>query len=161
MYITLDLVLLKTLDEEFEIIKSHSTIGGTILEASENLKGAASVARYHHERYDGTGYPSGLKGEDIPFHARIVSVADAYDAMRSDRVYRKGLSNEVIRKELVKGRGKQFDPNLLDVFVQMADMGELDIVCENANKQLTSAIEMGLIQNLNNHDDIGPGRVVL
>ena len=148
-------------DDEFEIIKSHSTIGGTILDASETLKSAADVARYHHERYDGKGYPSGLKGEDIPFHARIVSVADAYDAMRSDRIYRKGLSKEIIRQELVNGRGKQFDPDLLDIFVHMADTGELDTVCENANRQMTSAIEMGLIQKLNNHDDIGPGRVVL
>ncbi|MCR5456776.1 MAG: HD-GYP domain-containing protein [Clostridiales bacterium] len=142
----------KLTDEEFEIIKSHSTIGGTILDASENLKPAADVARYHHERYDGKGYPSGLKGEEIPFPARIVSIADAYDAMRSDRIYRKGLPKEIIRQELVRGRGKQFDPDLLDIFLQMEDTGELDEVCETANKQMTSVIERSLIEKLNKHE---------
>ena len=132
--------------EEFEIIKSHSTIGGKILDASDSLKGAANVARYHHERYNGSGYPAGLKGEEIPLHARVVAIADAYDAMRSDRIYRKGLSKEVIREELVNGKGGQFDPDMLDVFVQLADEGELDAVTENANKHLSTAIELGLIE---------------
>ena len=72
--------------------------------------------------------------------------ADAYDAMRSDRIYRKGLSKEAIREELINGKGKQFDPDMLDVFVNLADEGELDIVTENANKQLSTAIELGLIE---------------
>lgn len=132
-------------DEEFETIKQHSTIGGKILGASGNLISAAYVARYHHERYDGGGYPSGLKGESIPLHARVVSIADAYDAMRSDRIYRKGLSADIIRKELINGRGTQFDPNLLDVFIKLFDEGKLDEITTIANKQLAAAVDLGLI----------------
>ena len=122
--------------EEFETVKSHTTIGGRILARSESLLDAAAVARHHHERYDGTGYPSGLAGEDIPFHARVVSIADAYDAMRSDRIYRKGLSPDVIRGELVRGSGTQFDPALLSVFLQMADSGTLDETTKQVNRRL-------------------------
>ena len=132
--------------EEFEIIKSHAAIGGKILHASESLSGAADVAIYHHERYDGTGYPSGKSGEAIPLHARIVAIADAYDAMRSDRIYRKGLPHETIRQELVDGKGTQFDPEMLDVFVGMADDGELDTVTDEANKLLLRAIEYSIIE---------------
>ena len=131
--------------EEFEIIKQHAPIGGKILEASTTLVNASYVARYHHERYDGTGYPSGLKGEDIPLHARIVSIADAYDAMKSDRIYRKGLSKETIRKELVNGRGTQFDPNLLDTFLTIFDSGEIDEISKSSSEQMSAAIGLGLI----------------
>lgn len=112
-------------DEEFETIKSHTTIGKTILEGMEGMDAAAEAAAYHHERFDGRGYPEGLKGEKIPLHARVISIADAFDAMRSDRVYRKGLSTEVIREELIKGKGTQFDPELLPVFVEMLDEGKV------------------------------------
>ena len=113
-------------DEEFAVIKSHTTTGGSILSRSKDLKQAALVAQYHHERFDGRGYPMGLKGTDIPVHARIVAIADAYDAMRSDRIYRKGLPLDVIRDQLVKGRGTQFDPDFLDGFLVLADGGKLD-----------------------------------
>ena len=136
----------KLTPEEFEIIKSHTATGGKILHASDSLSGAADVAIYHHERYDGTGYPTGKSKEDIPLHARIVAIADAYDAMRSDRIYRKGLPPEVIRKELTDGKGTQFDPEMLDVFVGMADDGELDVVTEKANKILLRAIEYSIIE---------------
>ena len=112
-------------DEEFETIKSHTTIGKTILEGMEGMDAAAEAAAYHHERFDGRGDPEGLKGEKIPLHARVISIADAFDAMRSDRVYRKGLSTEVIREELIKGKGTQFDPELLLVFVEMLDEGKV------------------------------------
>ena len=92
----------------------------------ENLKSAAEVAHYHHERYDGNGYPDRLSGEEIPLHARVVAIADAYDAMRSDRIYRRGLSLDVIREELIKWRGKQFDPGMLDRFLELTDNGVLD-----------------------------------
>ena len=88
----------------------------------------------------------GLKGEKIPLHARIVTVADAYDAMRSDRIYRKGMAPDDIKKELIEGRGTQFDPALLDAFVPMADDGELDAVTEAANNMLSAAVEIGLIE---------------
>ena len=90
------------------------------------MEGAAAVAEFHHERYDGKGYPKGLKGEEIPFHARIVTIADSYDAMSSDRVYRKGLKPSVIKNELIKGRGTQFDPVLLDAFIEMFTSGQLE-----------------------------------
>lgn len=113
-------------DEQFETIKSHTTIGAKILSEASALEGAAAVAEFHHERYDGKGYPKGLKGEEIPFHARIVTIADSYDAMSSDRVYRKGLKPSVIKNELIKGRGTQFDPVLLDAFMEMFNSGMLE-----------------------------------
>ncbi len=119
----------KLTDDEFDIIKSHTTVGGNILSGTGELSGAADTARYHHERYDGKGYPTGLAGHDIPAHARIVSIADAYDAMHSDRIYRKGLGREAIRAELEKGRGTQFDPEYLDVFMRLFESGRLDELC--------------------------------
>ena len=78
-------------------------------------------ARWHHERYDGTGYPDGIKGEEIPEFARIIAVADAYDAMSSTRSYRNAMSQEEIRQEVIKGRGKQFDPVLADILLQLME----------------------------------------
>lgn len=113
-------------DEEFEIIKSHTTTGSEILKGVSNLSDMFLVARHHHERYDGKGYPDGLLGDDIPVEARVVGIADAYDAMSSDRVYRKALPKEVIRQELIKGRGTQFDPHMLDVFLNLFDSGSME-----------------------------------
>ena len=118
-------------DEEFKIIQSHTTVGDTILKQSGSLTNAALVARHHHERYDVHGYPVGLKGESIPLHARLVAIADAYDAMRSDRIYRKGLPADVIRGEMIKGRGTQFDPKLLDKFMQLMDTSILDEIAKS------------------------------
>jgi putative nucleotidyltransferase with HDIG domain len=118
-------------DEEFKIIQSHTLVGDTILKQSGSLTDTALVARHHHERYDGHGYPDGLKGESIPLHARLVAIADAYDAMRSDRIYRKGLPADVIRSEMIKGRGTQFDPKLLDEFMQLMDTSVLDEIAES------------------------------
>lgn len=81
----------------------------------------ADGVRYHHERYDGTGYAEGLKGEEIPLDGRIIGIADAYDAMTSNRVYRKRLDSETVLSELKKGRGTQFDPHLLDLFLQILE----------------------------------------
>ena len=111
--------------DEFETIKSHTTIGKNILEGLEGMHRAAEAAAFHHERYDGRGYPEGLKGTNIPVHARIITIADAFDAMRSNRVYRKGLPEDIIREELVKGCGAQFDPVFLPVFVALLDEGDL------------------------------------
>ena len=122
-------------EPEFDTIKDHASIGGRILERSESLLGAADVARHHHERWDGGGYPSGLAGEAIPLHARIVAVADAYDAMRSDRIYRQGLSSEVIRSELLRGSGSQFDPVLADAMLALEYDGTLDAVTAQADRQ--------------------------
>ena len=113
-------------DSEFNIIKSHAVIGGDILARSSSMTDAANVAKFHHERYDGKGYPTGVRGRNIPLHARIVSIADAYDAMSSDRIYRKSLDKETIRSELLRGIGTQFDPDLLIEFLELFDSGELE-----------------------------------
>ena len=112
---------------EFGLIKSHTIVGSDILKNMIAVPGASEVAKYHHERFDGKGYPNGLCGTDIPLNARIVCIADAYDAMSSDRIYRKALSGNVIRNELINGRGTQFDPELLDKFVEMMDADKLNI----------------------------------
>lgn len=104
-------------DEEFKSIKSHAAIGGDILKGIKEFKIFEDVARHHHERYDGSGYPDGLHGEDIPYSARIVAICDAFDAMTSDRSYRKALKDDVAINELIKGKGTQFDPKLVDVFL--------------------------------------------
>ena len=108
-------------DEEYAIIKTHTTIGGEILEKMSEMPDIALGARYHHERFDGKGYPEGLKGEQIPMVARIIGVADAYDAMTSNRSYRKALPQEVVRSEIVKGIGTQFDPIFAEVMLKIID----------------------------------------
>ena len=100
----------KLTKEEFDKIKEHPVIGKKILSSISKLPYLSIGANYHHERYDGKGYPEGLKGEDIPAIARIIAVADAYDAMSSKRSYRDPLPQQKVREELVKGMGTQFDP---------------------------------------------------
>jgi HD-GYP domain-containing protein (c-di-GMP phosphodiesterase class II) len=105
--------------EEFEIMKTHTTKGAKILESVPDLAPIIPIARSHHERWDGGGYPDGLKGENTSRLARIVAVADAFDAMTSDRPYRKGMLPEVAFAELEKQRGKQFDPDLAAAFLDI------------------------------------------
>ena len=105
--------------EEFDIIKQHTTNGGKILHNVTSLPYVEDVALHHHERYDGKGYPDQLADSEIPYFARIVAIADAYDAMSTKRVYRSELPREVIRQQLIQGRGTQFDPDLLDVFLNL------------------------------------------
>jgi CHASE2 domain-containing sensor protein len=106
-------------DEEFSIIKSHPIKGSIILEPMSRLHALMPGVRNHHERYDGKGYPDGLKGEEAHLVARIISIADAYDAMTSCRVYKNSLSQEIAFKEIEKGAGTQFDPNLAILFVDL------------------------------------------
>src|SRR5213079_2853411 len=103
--------------EEFELMKSHTVKGAAILEPVPDLAPVIPIVRSHHERWDGQGYPDGLKGEAIPRLARIVAVADAYDAMTSDRPYRKGMSPEVAFAEVEKQKGRQFDPKCAEAFL--------------------------------------------
>lgn len=110
-------------DEEFEIMKTHTVKGYEILSEVTLVKDVEKGARYHHERYDGRGYMEGLKGEDIPLCARIVCIADAYDAMTSDRAYRKKLPADIVRSEIEKGRGTQFDPKVVDIMLSIMDDG--------------------------------------
>jgi diguanylate cyclase (GGDEF)-like protein/putative nucleotidyltransferase with HDIG domain len=105
-------------NEEWELMKHHPEMGIGILKYIVGLRGCIDAVLFHHERYDGKGYPRGLKGENIPLDARIMSVADAYDAMTSERSYKEGrLSKEDALKELKKCAGTQFDPELVDVFI--------------------------------------------
>lgn len=106
-------------DDEFQTIKSHTVTGYDILKSLHSVPSAAIAARYHHERYDGMGYPDGLKGEEIPLIARIICVADAFDAMNSTRVYRQKLEHCQIISQLKKNRGKQFDPGVIDLFLDI------------------------------------------
>ena len=123
----------KLTDTEYEVMKSHTVAGGGILDNISTLPDIRIGARYHHERYDGRGYPDGLKGEDIPEVARIISIADAYDAMNSKRVYRNRLPRKVIREEFVRGRGTQFDPHMTDVFLRLFDEHKLGERAEGEN----------------------------
>lgn len=112
-------------NEEFAVIKQHPTIGSNILKPIHELKTAIDGVKYHHERYDGRGYPEGKKGDEIPLIAAIISVADAFDAMNSDRPYRKGLSIEQALIEIEKNRGTQFHPAVADVFLKLMKEGKL------------------------------------
>ncbi len=113
-------------DEEFGIIKSHTIIGSEILKEIKSIPDIDAGAKYHHERYNGTGYPCGLSGTEIPAVARIIGIADAFDAMNSRRIYRDKLSPEIIRNELQNGKGTQFDPNFLDIFLRLYDEGKIN-----------------------------------
>lgn len=108
-------------DEEYNTIKIHSVTGFHILRGISDDNYIAIAAKHHHERYDGRGYPNGLSGEMIPEIARILGVADAYDAMTSDRSYRTKLTQDVVRNEIVKGRGTQFDPEVADCMLEIID----------------------------------------
>lgn len=109
----------KLTDEEYEQIKQHPAIGGEILKDFTLVPWITAGTKYHHERYDGKGYNEGLKGEEIPLYARIISVADSYDSMSSGRVYRPPLPEDVIIQELEKGKGTQFDAKFADIMIQM------------------------------------------
>ncbi|MTI67762.1 MAG: HD-GYP domain-containing protein [Firmicutes bacterium] len=111
----------KLTDEEFEIIKKHPIWGYEALKNSEELKDIANYVRYHHERWDGKGYPDGLKGEDIPLIAQILTVADTWNAMTSNRSYRKALPKEVAKEEILKNKGSQFSPNVVDAFIEQLE----------------------------------------
>ena len=110
-------------EEESKIVRTHPALGGDILKNFTALEGISEGARYHHERYDGKGYCTGKAGKDIPQVARIIGVADSYDAMASDRCYRKAMSQEVIARELRKGSGTQFDPEVVPVMLEMMEDG--------------------------------------
>lgn len=111
----------KLTDEEYAIIKTHSVKGEKILKNITEFPKLLIGARWHHERYDGKGYPDGIAGEEIPVEARIIAVADSYDAMSSKRSYRDDLPQEVVRAEVEKGKGTQFDPVFADIMLAMID----------------------------------------
>ena len=108
-------------DDEFELIKKHPVIGSGILKNIKAMPTLSTGARWHHERFGGGGYPDGLTGSDIPWEARVIAVADAYDAMSSRRSYRDVMPQDRVRSEIANGRGTQFDPELADVMLSMID----------------------------------------
>ncbi len=108
-------------EDEYEKIKEHPVIGADIISKLGLWDREAKIIRHHHERFDGKGYPDGLKGEQIPKLARILSVADCYDAMASDRAYRKKMDKNVVLEIILKNSGAQFDPDVVDSFLQVAD----------------------------------------
>ncbi len=114
-------------DEEYDIMKSHVVKGGEILKSFTLIEHVEEGALYHHERYDGKGYVHGLKGEEIPLNARIIGIADTFDAMTANRVYRKQLDIDYVIGELKRGSGTQFDPKLVDIMLRLIDEGKIDI----------------------------------
>lgn len=109
----------KLTNEEYEEIKKHPTIGAQILSNATIFDDIIPIVKYHHERYDGRGYPEGLVGEDIPYLARIAALADTYDAMRSKRPYRDALPIDIVKEEFRKNIGTQFDPDIAALFLDM------------------------------------------
>ena len=108
-------------DEEYQLVKDHPRIGAEILENISEMPGISIGAHWHHEKYNGTGYPDGLAGEEIPEVARIIGVADAYDTMTSKRSYRDILPQTVVKNEILKGKGTQFDPVIAGYMLQMIE----------------------------------------
>ena len=107
-------------DDEYELIRNHPVMTAEIMRPLKHFNKHAEIAAWHHERWDGKGYPNGLKGEQIPLLARIVSIADTWDAMTGDRIYRKGMSYQVALSKLEQERNHgQFEPRLLDEFINM------------------------------------------
>nr|WP_290918788.1 HD domain-containing phosphohydrolase [Fibrobacter sp.] len=121
----------KLTDDEFAIMKSHTTEGTNILakiEANTNdtmdynyLKESMEMAHYHHEKWDGTGYPTGIKGEEIPLSARIMAVADVFDALVAERVYKKPFTYEKAMAIITEGAGKHFDPTVVEAFCHISE----------------------------------------
>lgn len=109
--------------DERHIIESHTTIGGDMLKSFTSIDGIIEGALYHHERYDGKGYPRGMSGQDIPLYSRIICICDSYDAMSSNRCYRKHLDKETILSELHNNSGSQFDPNIVRYMIDMIEDG--------------------------------------
>ena len=126
-------------DDEYAVMKSHVVKGGEILKSFTLIEHVEDGALYHHERYDGKGYVHGLKGEEIPLNARIIGIADAFDAMTANRVYRKQLDMKHVIEEIRKGRGTQFDPKLVDILLELIDVGRIDV--ESMYHSMNSDVE--------------------
>jgi HD-GYP domain-containing protein (c-di-GMP phosphodiesterase class II) len=108
-------------EKEWTVMKLHPVIGSSIIRSMDIDGLIVPTVQFHQERYNGSGYPEGLKGEDIPWGARVLAVVDAYDAMVSDRVYRKALGHENAMQEITTGRGKDFDPDVIDAFLKAVE----------------------------------------
>lgn len=116
----------KLTSEEYEAIKQHSRLAGEIIRPLDPGSRIWPIIRHHHERFDGTGYPDGLKAEEIPDGSRVIAIADAFDAMRSSRPYRETMRFEQCVEEIQTNAGKQFDPKWVDIFLELAKTGSID-----------------------------------
>lgn len=121
--------------EEYDKMKVHPERGAALMRESEKLEPLIPYCLYHHERYDGKGYPYGLVGEDIPIEGRIVAVADTFDAMTSNRPYRKGLDPEIAVAEIEKNKGTQFDPDIADAFIRVYKAGKISHILQEYHKE--------------------------
>jgi HD-GYP domain-containing protein (c-di-GMP phosphodiesterase class II) len=126
-------------DEEYGLMKKHPEYGWAVLRQIPGMERASLLILHHHESYDGTGYPAGLRGEEIPVGSRIVSVIDAFDAMVSSRPYRKGLPFEEAERRLMASSGTQFDPTVVNAFIPLA-RAEVSAVFEAAGTTVTAAL---------------------
>jgi putative nucleotidyltransferase with HDIG domain len=127
-------------EEEFAQIKIHPEKGAQLLQELELLHPLIPYALYHHERFDGRGYPYGLKGEDIPIEGRALAVADTFDAMTSNRPYRKGLNPEIAIEEIENNKGSQFDPACADAMIRAYKAGKIDRILQDYNKEAEKSI---------------------
>jgi len=131
----------KLTDGEYEFVKKHAEIGAEFLETSHGMRHLAPFIRHHHERWDGRGYPNGLRGEEIPLEARILNVCDSVEAMASDRPYHKALSTEDIVKEVVHCAGTQFDPLVAKAFIRIAEKKGEALVINSARTVITHHVD--------------------
>ena len=138
----------KLTDVEFRLIKGHTLVGAEILNDFKMFPNVNVGAKYHHERYDGKGYPEGLKGESIPLVARVIGLVDSYDAMTSNRVYRRRLNDDVVMQELEKGKGSQWDPELVDIFVELIKEGALEKMWMPEEDLATPIFDSGKIMGI-------------
>lgn len=149
----------KLTDEEFDAIKQHPVFGDQILSSISEYSYLSIGAKHHHERYDGKGYPDKLKAEDIPEIARIISVADAYDAMTSKRSYRDPIPQQKVREELIKGSGTQFDPEFAKIMLHLIDLdSEYDMKEKVEVKELEGKNELVLDKH---RSDISEGIIII
>lgn len=126
----------KLTKDEFALIREHPVIGDSIVGRIQAFRSIADIVRYHHERYDGKGYPDGLLGEEIPIEARIVAVADSFDAMTTVRSYRRAVPLKEALAEIVRCRATQFDPVVVDALVQLATENKLHSMCYERNTKI-------------------------
>lgn len=131
----------KLTDNEYEFVKKHAEIGAEFLETSHGMRHLAPFIRHHHERWDGRGYPNGLRGEEIPLEARILNVCDSVEAMASDRPYHKALSTEDIIKEVIQCAGTQFDPVVAKAFIRIAENKGEELVVNSARTVITHHVD--------------------
>ena len=136
--------------EEYELMKQHTVIGAELLSEIDNIEGLIDGVRHHHERYDGTGYPDGLAGEEIPVIARILCLADCYDAMTSNRIYRRRLTDSEVKKEILSCSGTQFDPHLVDILIALMDAGKLYVPTpvKNSSEEIDTMPSSIAMENL-------------